>query len=336
MNKIIKNLIGSIAAAAALTAMGVTPAIAKTELKVATLAPEGTPWFDWIAEWKKNAEAASNGELEMTIFPSAQLGSEFEVWNKVARGRIDIGVFSAQPLTEFVPATAMMSTPFLFKKPETVYCVWDTKMRGDFEALLTDKFHLISWAENGWVQVYAQDDLSDVDTADGYKMRVAPHPMSRTLMGSVGANGIEIPYADTPAALQTGLVKGGESVGISYVAFGVNKVAPHLTVTNHSHQAGVVLMGKKTWGKLSPELQKILQDAAPDINTLRKSVAGMDAFLIGKHEEAGGGVHRLTPEQRAAWKAKVEPNWAAMVEELGPEAIALWPKVLEAKKACGE
>ncbi|MGB0855219.1 MAG: hypothetical protein ACPGSI_18115, partial [Pikeienuella sp.] len=80
MYKTIRSLIGSVATAAALTAAAASPVLAKTELKVATLAPEGTPWFAWIAEWKKNAEAASNGELEMTIFPSAQLGSEFEVW----------------------------------------------------------------------------------------------------------------------------------------------------------------------------------------------------------------------------------------------------------------
>ncbi len=336
MKKIIKNMLGSVAAIAAFTAVAATPVAAKTELKVATLAPEGTPWFDWIAKWKENVEAASNGELELTIYPSAQLGNEFDVWNKVARGRIDIGFFSAAPMTENVPATALMSTPFLFENSETVYCVWDTKLRGDFEALLTDKFHVLNWGENGWVQLYGQDDLSNVEDVKGYKIRVAPHAMSRTLMGSAGANGIEIPYADTPAALQTGLVKVGESVGVSYVAFGVNKVAPHLTMTYHSHQAGVVLMGNKTWGKLTPELQEILTDAAPDINTLRQGIAGMDAYLIGKHEEAGGGVHRLSPEQRAAWKAKVEPNWAAMVESLGPEAAALWPKVLKAKKACGE
>lgn len=309
---------------------------AKTELKVATLAPEGTPWFDWIAEWKKGVEEASNGEIELQIFPSAQLGPELEVWNKVARGRIDVGVFSAAPLTEKEPATALMSTPFLFEKAETVYCVWDTQLGGDFEALLADNFHLISWAENGWVQVYGQDDLSDVNDAEGYKIRVAPHPMSRVMMSSANANGIEIPYADTPAALQTGLVQGGESVGISYVAFGLNKVAPHLTVTNHSHQAGVVLMGKKTWDKLTGEEKRILTEATPPIELLRKGVAGVDAFLIGKHEEGGGSVHRLTDEERAAWKAKVEPNWPTMVKQLGAEAEEMWPKVLAAKEACGE
>ena len=332
----IKTLVQTAAAAVLVGALLPAAANAKTELKVATLAPEGTPWYDFIAKWKENAETASNGELELTIYPNAQLGNELEVWSKVARGRIDIGFFSAAPMTENVPATALLSTPFLFENSETVYCVLDTELRDELTAMMSDKFQVLNWAENGWVQVYAQDDLSDVASAEGYKIRAAPHAMSRTLMKSIGANAIEIPCADTPAALQTGLVKGGESIGVSYVAFGINKVAPHLIVTNHSHQSGVILMGKKTWEELSEEHQKILSEAAPDLSILRQGIAGMDAFLIGKHEEAGGGVHRLTADQRAAWKAMVEPNWEAMVESLGPEAVEFWPRVLEAKSACGE
>lgn len=227
-------------------------------------------------------------------------------------------------------------TPFLFEKPETVYCVWDTELRAELEASLSDKFKVISWAENGWVQLYAQDDLSNVDDAMGYKIRVAPHAMSRTLLSSADANGIEIPYADTPAALQTGLVQGGESIGISYVAFGLNKIASHLMLTNHSHHTGVVLMGKKSWEKLSPENRRILEDGLPDLEVLRRGVAQMDTYLISKHEEAGGAVHRLTKEERAAWKARVEPNWPAMIKSLGPRAEKIWPKVLAAKAACGE
>ncbi len=326
------------AAAAAVVAVALTPAasFAKTELKAATLAPEGTPWFDFLSKWEQAVEAASDGEIDIQIFPSAQLGNEWEVWNKVAKGRIEIGLFSAAVMSEKVPPMALMSTPFLFDSEQTAYCVYDTELKDEFTELLEERFKVISWGETGWVQVYAQDDLSDVANADGYKTRVAPQAMSRTLWASVGANGVEIPFADTPAALQTGLVRSGEATGISYVAFGLNKVAPHLMLTRHMHQAGSIMMGKKVWNKLTEDEQAILMDNMPDLNELRQGVMGVEQYLIGQYEEAGGLVQHLTPEQRAAWKAKVEPNWPAFVEDLGPEAVALWPRVLEAKKACGE
>ncbi|MGB1215694.1 MAG: TRAP transporter substrate-binding protein [Pikeienuella sp.] len=309
---------------------------AKTELKLATLAPEGTPWYAYMDEWAKNVSAASNGEMEILIFPSAQLGNEWETWSKVAKGRIDIGVFSAAVMSEKVPPISLMSTPFLFDSEQTVYCMYDTELRDEFTAMLEEDFKVIEWAENGWAHVYAKDDLSDVSAAEGYKTRVAPHGMSRTLWSSVGANGVEVPFADTPAALQTGLIRSGEATPISYVAFGLNKVAPHFMLTKHMHQAGSLLMGKKTWAKLSEDEQRILIESVPDVNGLRKGIMGMEQYMIGKYKEAGGLLHELTPDQRAAWKAKVEPNWPAFVESLGPEAQDLWPRILEAKKACGE
>lgn len=332
----LKNLLKT--TVAAVVALGIAPsmAMAKTELKVATLAPEGTPWYTWLDKWAKAAAEASGGDLDIQIFPSGQLGNEWEVWPKVAKGRIDIGVFTAAVMAEKVPPISLMSTPFLFDSEKTIYCVYDTAMANELTSMLETDFKVLSWAETGWVQIYAQDDLSDVAAAEGYKGRVAPQPMSKLLWSSVGANGVEIPFADTPAALQTGLVRSGEATGISYVAFGINKVAPHLMMTNHMHQAGAIMMGKAAWEKLSEAQQKALTETMPDINELRQGVIGMEKVLVGKYSDAGGPVHTLSPEQRAAWKAKVEPNWPAFVEELGPEAQALWPKVLEAKKTCGE
>lgn len=334
-----KNWKSNLTALFIATAMGVTGATgaaAKTELKLATLAPEGTPWYDWVAKWRDNVASASNGELELVIFPSAQLGNEWETWTKVQRGRIDIGVFTAAVMAEKIPPISLMSTPFLFDKKETIYCVYDTEMRDTFTELLEQDFKVIEWAETGWAQIYAQDDLSDVADAQGYKARVAPHAMSKALWSSAGAEAVEIPFADTPAALQTGLVRSGEATAISFVAFGLMKVAPHMMLTQHMHQAGSLLMGKKTWNKLSEQEQKILVEAVPDIDELRVGISQMEQFMISKAQEAGAFVHQLSDEQRAAWKAAVEPSWPAFVDGLGPDAKALWPQVLAAKANCGE
>lgn len=335
MKRFKKNLLAT-AITALLAGMSVGAADAKTELKLATLAPEGTPWYAWLAEWRDKVAKASNGEIEIVIFPSAQLGNEWETWTKVQRGRIDIGVFSAAVMAEKVPPISLMSTPFLFDSEKTIYCVYDTELRNKFTSMLEENFKVLEWAETGWAHVYSQDDLSDPNAATGYKARVAPHAMSRTLWSSLGADAVEIPFADTPAALQTGLVRAGEATPISYVAFGILKVAPHFNVTKHMHQAGSLMMGKKAWNKLSEDEQKILLETVPNAAGLRKSLMGMEQFMLGKAEEVGAKVHRLSDEQRAAWKAKVEPNWPNFVKSLGPDAEALWPEVLKAKAACGE
>ena len=307
----------------------------KIEIKLATIAPKGTPWTAHVEKWRENLLKASNGNIEIKIFPSGQLGNEFDVLKQVKRGRITAGGFSAAPLNASFPELALMGTPFLIDKVETHDCIYDTQLSNEFSAVLEKQgFKLLQWQDGGSVQIYAQEDLSDPASAKGYKIRVALHPISRLLWSSVGANGIELPYVETPAALQTGMVRGGESARLSYFAFGISKIAPHLMLTNHWHQAGAILINLNQWNKYSSEQQKTIMNALPDVNEQRQSVRKTENALMEKYIAAGGQVHELTAEQRDAWKKLVEPNWPKFVKELGPEAEAMWPKILKAKKAC--
>ena len=325
--------------AASAIALGVaaSAATAQTIIKVATLAPPNTPWTAHLEAWKANVAEASGGEIEIQIFPSAQLGNEFEVYKQVQRGRVDSGAFSGAVIADNIPELALMSTPFLFRDAATIDCVYDQQLGDEFAALIEeDGMKFLQWQETGWVYIYAQDDLSDVADAEGYKIRVSPTPISRMLWNSVGAAGTEIPYAEVPAALQTGLVRGGESAAISFVAFGLGKVAPHFMKTAQYHMAGAITISNKRWNSLSEEQRQILVDGLPPVQDMRDTLRATSEALLGKYAEAGGPVHDLSEEQLAAWRAKVEPNWPAFVAELGEGAEAMWPKVLDAKAACGE
>ncbi len=308
---------------------------AKTVIKVATIAPKGTPWMAHLEKWRKNLLAATGGDIEIKVFPGGQLGTELDTLKMVMRGRLSAAAVAGAPLSEMFPQFSLMSTPFLFDRVETIDCIYDGKLGEVFAGLLAKKnLKKIQWQETGWVYIYAKDDLSDPKTAKGYKIRVAPHPMSRILWSSVGANGIELPYIETPSALQTGMVRGGESAAISYFAFGLAKVAPHLMLTREFHQAGALVMNLKQWNRFSKQQQKAIMEALPDVKAMRAQLRGLSRKLIEKYKAGGGPVHELTPEQRAAWKKLVEPNWPKFVKALGPGAEKMWPRLLEAKKAC--
>jgi TRAP-type transport system periplasmic protein len=330
-----KQLLGALCAA--VVGLTGTAAQAKIEIKVASIAPKGTPWIKHLEAWEKAVEEKTNGEIDIKIFAGGQLGNEFDAFKQVQRGRLDAASLSGGTMAEYVPELALMSTPFLFDKAETIDCIYDGNLGNKFKDLVEAKgMKHLQWGETGWVYIYAKDDLSDVKQAKGYKTRVAPHPMSRTLWNSVAANGVEIPYAETPAALQTGMVRAGESAAISFVAFGLGKVAPHFMRTEHMHQAGATIISNKKWKQLSTEQQKIVTESLPNIQAMRKGLRGISEFMLKKYMDAGGPVHKLSTEQRNAWRAEVEPNWPTFVKELGGGAEKIWPEVIAAKKSCGE
>ncbi len=329
------TVIGTLCAAA--IGLSGSLASAATTIKVASIAPKGTAWIKQLERWEKAVEEATKGEIDIQIFPGGQLGNEFDVYKQVQRGRIDAASLSGAVLAQNVPELALMSTPFLFNQVKTIDCIYDGPMGQKLASLVEKKgMKHMQWGETGWVYIYAKDNLSDVGEAKGYKTRVAPQPMSRTLWSSVGANGVEIPYAETPAALQTGMVKAGESAAISFVAFGLGKVAPHFMKTAHMHQAGALVLSEKKWKSLSKDLQKAVIDSLPSVAQNRAELRGLSEYMLSEYKKKGGPVHELTDAQRTAWKKSVEPGWPDFVKSLGAGSEALWPDVLAAKKSCGE
>ncbi len=330
-----KQIIATLAGLLLATASGTADEV--TTIKLATIAPANTPWTDYMEEWKANVAEASGGEIDIQIFPSSQLGNEFDVYNQLKRGRIDSGLFSNEVFAEDNPEIALMSTPFLFDKLSTIDCMFDQELGDYFISLIeAEGMKFLQWQEVGWVHIYARDDLSNVADVDGYKARVAPAPQSRFLWSTIGANGIEITFAETTTALQTGQIRAAEIGGISFVALGLGDIAPHFIKTAHFHLAGAITMSNKKWESLTAEQQDIIIEELPPVQGVRDTLRQMNDYLLGEYASAGGPVHELSAEQRADWKAVFEPNWPEFVDSLGDGARDLWPRLLEAKQTCGE
>ena len=182
----------------------------KIIIKLATIAPPKTPWVTHLEKWRDNLLKSTNGEIEIKLYTAGQMGTELDTIKMVRRGRITVVAASGGVLAELVPELSLMSTPFLFDKVETIDCIYDREVDKEFRELIREKnLEVLQWAETGWVYAYAKDNLSNPEMVKEYKIRVSTNPMSRLLWSAMGANGIELPYIETPSALQTGMVKGG-------------------------------------------------------------------------------------------------------------------------------
>lgn len=329
-----KSLIA--ASAVALTAVS-TSATAAIELKYSSTAPANTPWVKHSEAIRDAVAVNSAGEIQINLFNGGQLGDELTVIKQVARGRIDFGGFSMTAAANMVPELALMGTPFLWDNFEQLDCAMDNHLAPVFESLFDKKgFKFVQWNELGWINVFGKQPLLTVADFDGYKIRAAPAKYSANFLKGMGANGIVLPFSETPAALQTGMIDGAALPGVTFVAAGFGKLAPHYTLSRHIHQSGMILMSKKSWAKLGAEGQQQFMDGLAPIAGLRAQVRGMSDFLLGKYQEAGGPVHELSDAQREQWKAAVLPGRDELVASIGGDSDRVWQHILAAKQACNQ
>ena len=321
--------------AAAVLAVSAGATQAETELRWASSAPAGTPWVKHSEAFAEAFKEATGGAYTVALFNGSQLGTEVDVLKQITRGRIAIGVISTPGMATQVPEASLLSAPYLFNSADEVDCVYDNHLTGTLEPLLEARnLKLLQWNELGFANMFGPEKISNPDQLGDMKVRVNVSPAAKNFYDALGVNGIYIPFSEMTSALQTGLIESGSMQNILYVAMGFAKAAPHLTLTSHSHDSGMIVMNLDIWNKMSAEDQEKLMASLPDQNGLRAGVRGMDAYLVGEFQKAGGQVYELSDDELAVWREAGGSKHAELVADIGGEAEAFWGDVTNAVAAC--
>ena len=328
-------------AAASLVLAAPAPAHAQdkkpVELRYTTGAPAKTPWVMQLERFAKDVEEESKGALKIEQFIAAQLGNEQDTIQQVARGRIDMGGFSTGAVALVLPELAVLSVPFLFKDLAEQDCVIDKSMTGPIAEQLAKKgVKFLGWTEVGTADIVGKKPYVLPGDVNGLKAASASHKVSAAMWSALGANPNPIGITEIAAAFQTGLVDVNATVVTFYLPSGLAKIAPVLTRVELSDAPGIIVMNKGAYDKLDPELRAALERATArrSADQLRKEIRGFEQTLRDMHVKAGGQIVDVTPAQREEWRKKLQPEWAKMVKEIGPEGTALFKIIEDGKKAC--
>jgi TRAP-type C4-dicarboxylate transport system substrate-binding protein len=308
---------------------------AARDIKAASMSPNGTLWAKMQNQWAEQVKERSKGELNLQMFPGGVLGNEADILKKTRQGRIQLASISNAVLTTIMPEISLMGIPYFFDSAEEVDCVRNSDFgKGLMDRLEKHGLKFLNGGEVGWVYLFGKADFSDPKDLDGVRMFAYPNATAKILNDAFGIVGVTMPFADVASALQTGLIDGGGSPMIAFLAFGFYETAPHVTKINILHVGGSLVANKEFWDSLSKEEQDILSSSGTDPDQVRQQVRDMIGKMEASYIKKGGPVHIPTPEQIAAHKAKFESVKDQYLEALGPDAKALYPDLVEARKVC--
>ncbi len=306
----------------------------KITLRFGSTAPAGTPWVDQMERYVKLIAEASGGEIEIRLFPGAQLGDEQQIVAAVRRGRIEMGAWSSAGVSIAVPEMTVMELPFLWSSVAEIDFVMDTYLLDAFKPLFANKgLVLLQWSEVGWIHIMADKPVPTPADAAGYKVRATPAKTSMLFWQTIGANFTPLPFPEVLPSLQTGLVKGEDQDMVTYFFADHYKVVPHVTLTKHSHQSGAVAISAKWFDRLSPKHRKVFLENGMDVGQLRAEVRALNGYLIAQLKRGAVTIHRPSAAERELWIAAFKGKAEAYVSELGPEAERIYRIILEGKQA---
>jgi TRAP-type C4-dicarboxylate transport system substrate-binding protein len=330
---------GIVASLAALSAAPAWAQAGKTvELRYATIAAAKTVSANWAERVAKAAEEESGGSVKIAVFLAGQLGSEPDALQQVARGRIDMGAFTASTSGLMVPEMQVLTAPFYFKDSKERDCVIDGLTPVVRELWAAKGMQFLGWGSGGESTMAAKRPLTSPADVKGLKVGVTGTKSIVNYYTALGANTTAASPTELAPAFQTGLIDWAPITNAFYVSAGIGKVAPVMTRGDITEIPTLALMNMATYDQLSPNQQQALSRAWARFPAaqLRKDVRDFEQVMRSVHEKGGGQIVQLTPEQREVWRKTAAALWPQWMEDLGPGGPKMAERAEAARMACAK
>ncbi len=241
-------------------------------------------------EMAERIRTATNGRVEVQVFPAGQLGSDTDMLSQLRSGAIEMMTLSGLILSTLVPAASISGIGFAF--PDNA-AVWRS-MDGDLGAYIRSqiaKSGLVAmdriW-DNGFREITASTRpiVTAADLA-GFKIRVAVSKLWTSLFSALGAAPTSINWSETYSALQTHIVDGGEIPLVTINTEKIFEVQKYCSLTNHMWDGFWFLVNGRMWHRLPDDLRDVVATQINEAAMLERADvaklnAGMQGVLEGK------------------------------------------------------
>jgi TRAP-type C4-dicarboxylate transport system substrate-binding protein len=301
-------------------------------IKLATLAPEGSPWIQVLKAAADESQQKTGNAVQFKIYPGGVMGDERDMVRKMHIGQLQAAMLSSASLASMFSEIDVLQIPFLFDSyPETDFVVG--KMEDGFKSGLEKNGYVaLGWSEAGFVYLMSTVPVETLELLRKAKVWIwNDSPMSKAIFEEAGVIGVPLSITDVLVGLQTGLVEVvyvPPSVAVALQWFTRIK---YITDAPLNYMIGGLVAKKEAFDKIDPQHQAVVKEVFQRHMTRLKEIIraeNQEALTVMQKQ----GIKLLTPgkSQIADYKAISEK---AMQKESGhkyspktKEAVSAWLK----------
>jgi TRAP-type C4-dicarboxylate transport system substrate-binding protein len=124
-------------------------AAAALTMKLGTLAPEGSPWYNVIRDMAEAWKNGTGGKIDFRIYPGGIAGDDPDMVRKMRIGQLHAAVLSGAGLYGIAPETQALMMPMMLASYEE-FDYMLTGIAPKLEAILEAKgFKVLNWGDAG-------------------------------------------------------------------------------------------------------------------------------------------------------------------------------------------
>jgi C4-dicarboxylate-binding protein DctP len=310
--------------AAALLAIGVSVS-AQTIIKFSHVVAADTPKGKAADFFAKKAAELTKGKVKVEVYANSSLYKDGEEMSSLQLGSVQM---LAPSLAKFGPLGVKefeaFDFPFMFDDYTELHNITQGPVGAGLLAKLEPKgIKGLAYWDNGFKSFSANTPLKAVADYKGKKFRIQSSKVLEEQIRSVGGIPQVMAFSEVYQALQTGVVDGTENPISNFYTQKMHEVQKHLTLTNHGYLGYAVIVNKKFWDGLPPDIHTQLEQAMKEATVYANKIAQEenDKSLDGVKKSGKTEVYTPTKEERLALKKAMAPVHIKMAERVGKESL---------------
>jgi TRAP-type C4-dicarboxylate transport system substrate-binding protein len=300
----IRHLVG----AAVIVALIAAPVEAKkVNVKLATLAPDGSSWHELLQDLAAEWDDISDGQVRLRIFAGGVAGDEPAVMKKLGINNYHAALITSHGLSSISRSTRVFSIPFMLRDDNEVELAMEA-LSEDLEAKLADRGYIVlTWAFAGWVNFFVPNPDASVEAVRKLRLFTwAGDPETAELWDMAGFTVVPLPATDLLTGLKTNLIDAFDTTPIYALSSQAFRQTDYMIDMSWAPITGALVVNKKTWEKIPEELRPRLMASARAFGVkLHEQTRQMEAEAVESMRKRGLTVVTPTPAQIEEWKELV-------------------------------
>ena len=234
--------------------------------------------------------AQTDVELDITVYPASQLGSEGQLLEQLVAGELDIAISGPSFLGQWYPPLGVFDAAFSSRDQDHLLELANSEdMQPHWEELRKryDIRVLDTWIY-GARHITSNKPIRHPDDLKGFRLRMPNSGVFQDSGKALGASPMPIAFSEVYLALQQGIAHGQENPVPVIKAKGFHEVQKCVNLTGHIQSSIQILMNERSWQKLTPEQQDALMKTVRELgDEVRQGIADDEERLLDEWRQEG-------------------------------------------------
>lgn len=283
------------------------PDLQATDLKLATVAPEGSSWMKELRAAGQQVRDRTGGRINLKFYGGGIQGNDKKVLRKIRIGQLQGGMFTSNGLEERYPDILIYGLPMLFESQEEVDYVrqkMDARLAAGLEKA---GFASYGFAGGGFAYFMTGKPVTGLADLRGQKIWVPEGDQtSFVAMEALRLSPVVLPITDVLTGLQTGLLDIVATPPVGAIILQWYTKTKYVTRQPLSYTLGLMVIDQAALKDVSAADQAVLREVMSALYTRLDAQNRVDNT---KAEQAlkANGLQFVSPDT-----AEI-PEWRAVV-----------------------